>query len=88
MILDVGLPLDDPTQVAAGMRRSSAAKRCPAVPGLFEAGENVDAVLLSHAHGDHAGLIDRVLIRHPDLLQSRHEQNAARWFHFCRTGAA
>jgi len=62
IILDVGLPLDYPgepkgSQPARSHFPSSAA-HVPKVPGLFQAGPAVDAILISHAHADHAGLLN------------------------------
>lgn len=48
IIIDVGLPLDD-------CGNSSALS----VPGLFSPGLKVDAILLSHAHMDHCGLLEK-----------------------------
>jgi len=65
LILDVGLPLfnqDREPLDSLGLRRKStselqAAGFLPKVPGLFEDGTAPDAILLSHAHEDHTGLI-------------------------------
>lgn len=46
MIIDAGANLDDATR-----------KVLPTVPGLFCAGSQIDGILLSHAHGDHSGVI-------------------------------
>ena len=64
IILDVGLPLDD-----SGDKRADSKTRnhfpsdtasVPKVPGLFQAGPLVKAILISHAHADHAGLLNHV----------------------------
>jgi len=60
LILDVGLPLDQPEALSGRPSRSRAVQPLPAVPGLFYAGPRVHGVLLSHAHGDHAGLIENI----------------------------
>ena len=62
IILDVGLPLDYPgdPKVSKQARNHfpSSAAHVPKVPGLFQAGTSVDAILISHAHADHAGLLN------------------------------
>ena len=61
VILDVGAPLEYPAQLL--QRSQSQRKRpadLPAVPGLFDDGAKVDGVLLSHAHGDHTGMLEWV----------------------------
>ena len=49
IILDVGSELDETTPVT------------PDVDGLFSGMPSYDAVFISHYHGDHIGLLDRVL---------------------------
>lgn len=49
LILDAGLELDD------------ADADAPAVDGLFQGKPSCDAVLISHYHGDHIGLLEKVL---------------------------
>lgn len=66
IIIDVGLPLVDqdrePFDRSVMKGKSPAelveAKVIPDVPGLFTEGENPDAILLSHAHLDHVGLLE------------------------------
>lgn len=53
LVIDVGLPLD-----AIGEPTESQVRRL-AVPGLFADGPRIEGILLSHAHGDHSGLIVR-----------------------------
>ncbi len=66
IILDVGLPLDysdnkfvDPKIFKQPRNHfPSNAPHVPKVPGLFQAGPPVDAILISHAHADHTGLLN------------------------------
>jgi ribonuclease J len=72
IILDVGMPLFDPVgnpHDTAALRKKSRqelleAGNLPRIPGLFEDGPRVDAILLSHAHEDHTGLIQH---SHPEI---------------------
>jgi len=65
LILDAGMPLVDKdrepfdTRSTRGMSIDEliAAKVVPDVPGLFRDGPRPDAILLSHSHIDHAGLL-------------------------------
>lgn len=65
IILDIGLPLfnedREPHDTGALRRQTPKELRqsgvLPSVPGLFDDGPTVDAILLSHAHEDHTGLL-------------------------------
>lgn len=59
LIIDAGLPLDE-----------SRRDELPKVPGLFSSGSRIDAILLSHSHGDHCGLAAQTLPEIP-LYMSR-----------------
>lgn len=69
IMLDVGMPLFDserePHDTGVLRRKTKDQLReagiLPSVPGLFEAGTHIDAILLSHAHEDHTGLIQHSL---------------------------
>jgi ribonuclease J len=62
IILDVGLPLDHSGDKFRDSKTRnhfpSDAAGVPKVPGLFQVGPQVDAILISHAHADHAGLLN------------------------------
>jgi ribonuclease J len=57
LILDVGSPLEKPSPLKASRPKPSRPASLPDVPGLFSGEPPVNAVLLSHTHGDHAGLL-------------------------------
>ena len=65
IILDVGMPLfnedREPHDTAKLRRQSSDELRqshvLPQVPGLFDDGPSPNAILISHAHEDHTGLL-------------------------------
>lgn len=66
LILDIGLPLFDADREPLDsfrLRRATTEELIaegiiPKVPGLFDDGPSPDAILLSHAHLDHTGLLD------------------------------
>ena len=66
IILDIGLPLFDadrqPLNTFALRRQTTEDLRrqeiLPNVPGLFDDGPSPDAILISHAHLDHTGLLN------------------------------
>lgn len=72
IILDVGLPLVNPDRepfdprIIQGKSNEdlTAAKVLPRVPGLFGDGSPPDAILLSHSHLDHTGLLH---LTRPDI---------------------
>jgi ribonuclease J len=65
IILDVGQPLFKPNREPYDRWETRGKTKeellafgyIPSVPGLFTPGLNVDAILLSHAHPDHTGLL-------------------------------
>ncbi|MGB7105112.1 MAG: MBL fold metallo-hydrolase [Candidatus Acidiferrales bacterium] len=74
LILDVGMPLsemmDDGTSRRRKPDRVDLIRRgvIKHIPGLFSVGPKIDGILLSHAHGDHFGLIEYTRPRIPVYL--------------------
>ena len=64
LILDVGMPLSEMMDNSDSRRRKpdrdDLIRRgvIKPIPGLFSLGPKIDGILLSHAHGDHFGLIE------------------------------
>ncbi len=67
LILDVGMPLSEMMDGSASRRskpdRNDLIRRgiIKHIPGLFSDGPKIDGIFLSHAHGDHFGLIEHTL---------------------------
>ena len=67
IILDIGMPLfgaDRKALNSSKLQRATTKELrekgiLPDVEGLFEAGRSIDGILISHAHMDHTGLLDR-----------------------------
>ena len=76
LILDVGMPLSEMMDDSASRRRKpdrdDLVRRgvIKHIPGLFSVGPQIDGILLSHAHGDHFGLIEHTLPEIPVYLSS------------------
>jgi ribonuclease J len=74
LILDVGMPLSEMMDNRASRRgkpdRDDLIQRgvILPIPGLFSPGPKIDGILLSHAHGDHFGLIEQTLPEIPVYL--------------------
>ena len=60
LVLDVGSTLVAPSALPSSRKSQARPADLPNVPGLFSSGPLVNAVLLSHAHGDHTGLLQWV----------------------------
>jgi ribonuclease J len=67
LILDVGMPLSEMMDDSASRRRKpdrdDLVRRgvIKHIPGLFTVGPQIEGIFLSHAHGDHFGLIEHTL---------------------------
>jgi ribonuclease J len=76
LILDVGMPLSEMMDDSVSRRRKpdrdDLIRRgvIKHIPGLFSVGPQIDGILLSHAHGDHFGLIEHTLPEIPVYLSS------------------
>ena len=74
LILDVGMPLSEMMGDRASKRRKPDRDDLIQrgiilpIPGLFSPGPKIDGILLSHAHGDHFGLIGETLPEIPVYL--------------------
>jgi ribonuclease J len=74
LILDVGMPLSEMMDDSVSRRRKpdrdDLVRRgvIKHIPGLFSVGPQIDGILLSHAHGDHFGLIEHTLPEIPVYL--------------------
>jgi ribonuclease J len=74
LILDVGMPLSEmmDNRASRGRKedRDDLIRRgvILPIPGLFSPGPKIDGILLSHAHGDHFGLIEQTLPEIPVYL--------------------
>jgi ribonuclease J len=74
LIVDVGMPLSEMMRDSASRRRkpdrNDLVRRgvIKHIPGLFSPGSKIDGILLSHAHGDHFGLIEHTLAEIPVYL--------------------
>jgi ribonuclease J len=74
LILDVGMPLSEMMDDSASRRRKPDRENLirrgviKHIPGLFSVGPRIDGILLSHAHGDHFGLIEFTLPNIPVYL--------------------
>src|ERR1700733_11328325 len=74
VVLDVGMPLSEMMAAGSGKRqkldRDDLIQRGIILPvsGLFSSGAKIDGILLSHAHGDHFGLIEFTLPEIPVYL--------------------
>lgn len=60
IFLDVGIELDEFERIAV-----------PEIEGVFEGGKNCDAILISHYHSDHIGLLEFILPEIPIYMGER-----------------